>query len=203
MVESATRSVPTHKAAAWLKLLPPATRFSFNGDATARAAVIPLWGAEFSEEACRANVYSTRATLWLGPDEYLLLDTTAVPAAGNVSATRAIVATNSSTGSPDSSAALFDVIEGALSGIPHALVDISHRQFALEVRGPQAGVILNGACPLDLNLSEFPVGMCTRTVFAKADIVLWRARADVFHVEVWRSFAGYVTGILTEIASGL
>jgi sarcosine oxidase subunit gamma len=82
-------------------------------------------------------------------------------------------------------------------------VDISHRQFALEVSGPNAATILNGACPLDLDVSEFPVGMCTRTVLAKADIVLWRKREDVFHLEVWRSFAGYVSGILTEIAAGL
>jgi sarcosine oxidase subunit gamma len=42
--------------------------------------------------------------------------------------------------------------------------------------------------------------MCTRTVFSKADIVLWRTQLDEFHVEVWRSFAGYVTGLLREIA---
>jgi sarcosine oxidase subunit gamma len=79
-------------------------------------------------------------------------------------------------------------------------VDISHRQFALELCGPHASAILNGGCPLDLDPGEFPVGMCTRTVFAKADIVLWRTRSDGFHVEVWRSFAGYVGGVLAEIA---
>ena len=89
----------------------------------------------------------------------------------------------------------------ALAGTPHALVDVSHRQFALEISGPHASVILNGACPLDLDLGEFPVGMCTRTVLAKADIVLWRTREDAFHLEVWRSFAGYVTGVLAEIAA--
>jgi sarcosine oxidase subunit gamma len=52
-----------------------------------------------------------------------------------------------------------------------------------------------------LDLSAFPVGMCTRTVFAKADIVLWRTTETVFHVEVWRSFAGYVTGLMSEIAA--
>ena len=61
--------------------------------------------------------------------------------------------------------------------------------------------MLNAGCPLDLDLAEFPVGMCTRTVFAKADIVLWRTRADAFHLEVWRSFAGYVAGLLAEIAT--
>lgn len=189
MVELATRRAPSPKAAAWLRVLPPATRFSFNGDAAARVAVTPIWEAGFSEEACRANVSSTRATLWLGPDEYLLLD----------SAVTATAPTRPGTGS----AALFDSLENVLSGIPHALVDISHRQFALEVSGPNAATILNGACPLDLDLGEFPVGMCTRTVLAKADIVLWRKREDVFHLEVWRSFAGYVSGILSEIAAGL
>jgi sarcosine oxidase subunit gamma len=43
--------------------------------------------------------------------------------------------------------------------------------------------------------------MCTRTALAKADIVLWRMHETEFHVEAWRSFAGYVTGLLREIAS--
>jgi heterotetrameric sarcosine oxidase gamma subunit len=30
--------------------------------------------------------------------------------------------------------------------------------------------------------------------------VLWRTETDTFHMEVWRSFAGYVTGLLAEIA---
>jgi sarcosine oxidase subunit gamma len=43
--------------------------------------------------------------------------------------------------------------------------------------------------------------MCTRTVLAKADIVLWRIADDVFHVEAWRSFSGYVGALLAEIAA--
>jgi sarcosine oxidase, subunit gamma len=42
--------------------------------------------------------------------------------------------------------------------------------------------------------------MCTRTVLAKAEIVLWRISQDVFHVEVWRSFADYVSRFLAEVA---
>ena len=96
--------------------------------------------------------------------------------------------------------AIDTALKRALSEVPCALVDISHRQFALEVSGPHAAAILSGGCPLDLDLGEFPIGMCTRTVFAKADIVLWRTRGDAFHLEVWRSFSGYVTGLLCEIA---
>jgi len=157
--------------------LPPAARWVLHGGAQARTLAAPVWGVGFSEAACRAMRSGARATLWLGPDEYLLLDL----AAQDASATAA-------------------AIEDALRDAPHALVDVSHRQFALEVSGPHAEVILRGACPLDLHISQFPVGMCTRTVLAKADITLWRTRADAFHLEVWRSFAGYAGGLLHEIA---
>ena len=184
MVDQAQRRVPAVPALEWLTSLPPATRFVFHGGAAARVVAHSVWGVAFSEEACRANAHTSRATLWMGPDEYLLLDL-----AGGDSSAGAAATT------------LFDALEGAMADVPHALVDISHRQFAIEMTGPHAATILSGACPLDLDLAQFPVGMCTRTVLAKADITLWRTRADAFHLEVWRSFAGYVTGVLTEIAA--
>jgi sarcosine oxidase, subunit gamma len=184
MVERVQRRMPALPSVEWLAGLPPATRFAFHGGAAARAAAHPVWGVAFSEEACRANANSTRATLWMGPDEYLLLD---------------FAGDEPNGGQP--SAGAFDALEGAMADVPHALVDISHRQFAVQVHGPHAATILSGACPLDLDLAEFPVDMCTRTVLAKADITLWRTGADAFRVEVWRSFAGYVSGVLTEIAA--
>ncbi len=159
-----------------MRMLPPAARFIFQGDATARAKLAPVWGAPFSPVACRATTAGNRATLWLGPDEYLLFERARDSAFG-ISAAR-----------------------DALGDLPHSLVDISHRQVALEVSGRNAETILNGACPLDLSLEAFPVGMCTRTVFSKADIVLWRTAAETFHIEVWRSFAAYVVALLKEIA---
>ncbi len=173
----ADRSLPSVQQTPWMKALPPAMRFILHGDARVRAAAAPIWGVDCAEESCRARVQGSRAALWLGPDEYLLI------------------------GADDEARdALFSLLEAALGHVPHALVDISHRQFALEVSGPHAATILSGACPLDLDLAEFPIGMCTRTVLAKADIVLWRTRDDAFHLEVWRSFSGYATGLLREIA---
>jgi sarcosine oxidase, subunit gamma len=87
-----------------------------------------------------------------------------------------------------------------LSGQRHSLVDISHRQLALQIEGAEASALLNVGCPLDLDLSAFPVGMCTRTILGKADVVLWRTGARQFHLEVWRSFADYVVAFLSEAA---
>jgi len=80
-------------------------------------------------------------------------------------------------------------------------VDISHRDAAIEVSGPRAAWVINAFCALDLHLPVFPVGMCTRTVFGKAQILLWRTSADTFRIDVARSFAPYVWGCLEE-ASG-
>jgi sarcosine oxidase subunit gamma len=68
------------------------------------------------------------------------------------------------------------------------------------LRGPQAATLLSAGCPLDLDDSAFPVGMCTRTVLAKAEVVLWRTGAEAFRIEVWRSFVAYVSQFLAEAA---
>ncbi|HEX4173742.1 MAG TPA: sarcosine oxidase subunit gamma family protein [Acetobacteraceae bacterium] len=78
-------------------------------------------------------------------------------------------------------------------------VDVSHRETALRVSGPCAAWALNAFCALDLHPSAFPVGMCTRTVLGKAEIVLWRIDADEFRIEVARSFAPYVWACLEEV----
>ena len=179
MAEATLRRPPQLSAADWLKTLPPAGRWVLHGDAQARALAATVWGVGFSETACASLRNGPRATLWLGPDEYLVLDLAL---------------------QGESELAAAASLEVALRETPHALVDVSHRQFALEVGGPHAEAILRGACPLDLDISRFPVGMCTRTVLAKANITLWRTREDAFHIEVWRSFAGYVGGLLLEIA---
>ncbi len=172
---TATRQAATLTACTLVRPLPPATRHILRGGPQVMTAAGSALGLIISDAVCRAAVNGDQAAaLWLGPDEQLLL-------------------------SPES-ADLAATLAPALCGLPHSLVDVSHRQIALEVAGPHAAAVLNTGCPLDLDLGAFPVGMCTRTVFAKAEIVLWRTGADVFHVEVWRSFASYLTEFLAEVA---
>jgi sarcosine oxidase subunit gamma len=176
MADAATADHPAVPTTPWLRLQPAAARFSFRGNAAAQAAAGAAFGLAFPATACRAATSATRAALWLGPDEQLLL---APPEEGE--SVRAAMA-------------------AALAGRPHSLVDVSHRQVAVELKGPRAAWILNAGCPLDLDLAAFPVGMCTRTVFLKAEITLWRTAPDHFHVEVWRSFTDYLVGVLREVA---
>jgi sarcosine oxidase subunit gamma len=132
-----------------------------------------------SDTACRSASNGKWAALWLGPDEQFVL----APVADGE--------------------AVAGQLRAALSALPHSLVDVSHRQIAIEISGPTAHTLLSAGCPLDLHLGSFPPGMCTRTILGKADIVLWRTGADSFHVEVWRSFADYVTRFLAAASREL
>lgn len=173
----AVRQPPKVMACALVSLLPTISRYVLRGGPQVMTAAGASLGLEISQAACRAVVNGEVAALWLGPDEQLLLG----PDGLDLAATLA----------------------GVLRELPHSLVDVSHRQTAVQVSGPQAAVLLNAGCPLDFDLSAFPVGMCTRTVLAKAEIVLWRTGAEDFHLEVWRSFAAYVTEFLAEVAREL
>jgi sarcosine oxidase, subunit gamma len=162
----------------WLRELPGAARFVFQGGAAAQSAAGALWKVAFPQTACRAISRGSRAALWLGPDEFLLWD-----------------AQPSST---DTAAQVLKLQQDHACSV----VDVSHRQIGWEISGKFAETILSGACPLDLCIEHFPVGMCTRSILAKAEILLWRRQTEIFHLEVWRSYAPYVTALLAEIASG-
>ncbi len=91
-----------------------------------------------------------------------------------------------------------NVAAAALAGLPHSLVDVSQRQIGLEISGSLAARALSAGCPLDLR--NFAEGRATRTMLAKAEIVLWGRGPERFHVEVWRSFARYAACFLVEAA---
>jgi sarcosine oxidase subunit gamma len=163
----------------WLETPASTARLSFRGNSAAIAAASTAFGVPLPTEACRAATVGTRSALWLGPDEYLLI-------------------------APESERlAIIQGVARDLAAHPHSLVDVSHRQNALIVKGPHAVWLLESGCPLDLDLSRFPVGMCTRTLFEKSEIMLWRTGTDTFHLEVWRSFMEYVIALLTETAHEL
>ena len=155
-----------------LKPLAPGGRFVFRGRPQSIAAAEKAFGLALPEEACTAAISGERAALWLGPDEWLLL----FPAAER-----------------DTIDASFREVLGEL---PYSLVDVGERQVAREIEGSQAATLLNCGCPLDFDVG--PIGFCSRTMLGKTEIVLWRKGPALFHIEVWRSFAGYVDLLLAE-----
>ncbi len=76
------------------------------------------------------------------------------------------------------------------------IVDVSHRTSGIRLDGPCAAQCLNAFCALDLDI--FPEGGCTRTLFGKAEIILWRLPEQSFHIEAARSFIPYIWACLEE-----
>ncbi len=168
---------PAFPTTARVKLVPAGvlTRFNFRGPRAAADAAGAAFGTPLAPDACRATSKDGRAALWLGPDEWLLI---------------------ARDGEAET---LFDALEAAVSE-PHSLVDVSHRNSGFVISGPRAADTLAAGNPLDLDAKAFPVGMCTRTLVGKAEVVLWRQASDRFHIDCWRSFAPYIQAYLGEAA---
>lgn len=169
-IASAIRNIPS----ATLALLPNTTKLVFRGRRAAADVAGRAFGVALPREACRFSEKGDRTAYWCGPDEWLLQAGGEVPAA------------------------LFAGLDAALAGQSCSLVDVSHRSDVIALSGPGAAYILNHGCPLDLSLQAFPVGRCTRTIFGKATIMLSRPAPEIFHIDVWRSFARYVWQLLDE-----
>jgi sarcosine oxidase subunit gamma len=152
-----------------LETLPPLTRHVLRCREQRIADASQLLGLDLPRSAYGTASHADRHALWLGPDEWLIL-------------------------APEPFAATAD----AWAAIGASFVEVSDRQVALQLSGADADICLAGGCPLDLALPAFPIGACARTVFHKAEIIVWRTGSSRFQVEIGRSFAPYVTRLLSE-----
>jgi sarcosine oxidase subunit gamma len=154
-----------------LATLPPAHRISLRAPEASVATLSEALGLVLPQKPKTSASKDSRTALWLGPDEWLVIDEKSDPleACAGVEAL-------------------------------HSAVGISHRNVAISVAGPGAANTINAGCPQDLSLAAFPVGACSRTILGKVEIVLLRTGDDAFRVECWRSFSDYVFTFLDEAA---
>jgi sarcosine oxidase subunit gamma len=155
-----------------LAILPPAERISLRAPEASIASVSRALGLTLPQKPKTSGSKGDRTALWLGPDEWLVID----EAGGDL------------------------VADCAKAKALRSCVDISHRNVAIAVTGACAAATINSGCPQDLSLEAFPVGACSRTVLGKSEIVLYRTAVDAFRVECWRSFSDYVFTHLSEAA---
>ena len=154
-----------------LATLPPARRISLRVPAASVDSLSRAIGLALPQKPKTSASKDSRTALWLGPDEWLIIDDANDP---------------------------LDACTGVEA--LHAAVGISHRNVAISVSGSAAANTVSAGCPQDLSLVAFPVGACSRTILGKAEIVLLRTGEDTFRVECWRSFSDYVFTFLTQAA---
>lgn len=155
-----------------LATLPPAHRISLRAPAASVAALSKALGLTLPEKPKTSASKGSRTALWLGPDEWLVIDDGANDPLQDCAGVEAL----------------------------HSAVGISHRNMAISVKGQGAENTVSAGCPQDLSLAAFPVGACSRTILGKSEIVLLRTGEEAFRVECWRSFSDYVFTFLTEAA---
>lgn len=158
----------------WASVTPaaPVRRLALRAPQESLAALSRALGLALPERPATSALAGARAALWLGPDEWLVIE----------------------EGEGDPAA--------ALSGVKafHSAVDVSHRDVGILVSGRGAEAALAAGCPRDLSAPAFPVGACARTVLGKAEVTVWRTAEEAFRVECRRSFGDYVFSFLAEAA---
>ncbi|MEM7214451.1 MAG: sarcosine oxidase subunit gamma [Pseudomonadota bacterium] len=178
MVEAAQRIHPLAKRVfggngVFLNPLEECERISLRADQDAMAGLGEKIGLSLPEQPRTSATSGEVAALWIGPDEWFI---TAPAGTG-----------------------LEEKLNTSDSGL-YSVVSIDHRNTGILVSGSNAVTALNSGSPRDLSLDAFPVGCCSRTVLAKAEIILWRTGEEEFRIECWRSFSDYVWKYLVDAA---
>ena len=139
------------------------------GEAARAPLALPL-------EPNTATEDGSRAALWLGPNEWLVL------------------------GPPCTGAEIVAELEAALAAVPHSVVDVSANRVALEVGGPGSKELLSAGCSLDLDpRGGWAPGRCAQTLLARVPVILHQ-RPQATAVLVRPSFAGYLVDWLIDAA---
>ena len=114
--------------------------------------------------------------LWLGPDEWLVLDFTSSPVA------------------------LASALRTALEGVHHSVVDVSANRVALVIAGRGRHELLAAGCALDLGRKAWRHGMCSQTLLARVPVVLVE-RYRFTGLLIRPSFADYLVDWFLEHAA--
>jgi sarcosine oxidase subunit gamma len=116
---------------------------------------------------------AARLAGWLGPDEWLVVtDVDAV--------------------------AVADHLEAAVGEEPGLVLDVSANRTVLELTGPQARLVLEKGCPVDLHPRAFGPGRAVATTLARVPVLLWQTGEASYRMLPRSSFADYVASWLLD-----
>lgn len=113
--------------------------------------------------------------LWLGPDEFLVVDASRRQLPGEA-----------------------DAAAAALGDRPGQVLDHSANRTTLELAGPSARAVLEKGCPFDLRDAALPVGAAVVTTLALVPVLLHRVGNDSYRVSPRSSFARFVAAWLVD-----
>lgn len=166
-----------------------------SAEGKALSGIIGLpWPGRHGEVAGSADGV---AILWLGPDEFLLVDpdeTVALPplAQWQHPAPGALVSLSTHPLTVRLSQELAD------SHSPGQVVDLSANRTTLELSGPSARAVLEKGCHVDLHPRAFGPGQAVSTALGPVQVVLWQTQDQTYRIMPRASFAEYTARWLLD-----
>lgn len=142
-------------------------------DKTIRDLAEKALGLPLAVKPNTATARGRKSTLWLGPDEWLLL---APPA-------------------------MADKLKKALQGHHTAVFDVSDSRTVISLSGPNARDVLKKGCGLDLHPRVFGPGQCAGSTLAMAHVLLHQTNTTAYRLFVHRSYAQYLWAWLEDAAA--
>jgi len=141
-----------------------------NAEETAfREGAASAMGVALPLKPCTISENGLVRVVWVGPDDWFIV------------------------GPSGQAEAIALRLREALSGIHHAVTDVSSGYTVLHLSGRPVRDVLAQGCPLDLHPRAFERGACAGSHFFKASIWLWQTdEAPVYELLVVRSYMDYV-----------
>ena len=141
-----------------------------NAEETAfREGAASAMGVALPLKPCTISENGLVRVVWVGPDDWFIVGP---------------------SGQPEAIALR---LREALSGMHHAVTDVSSGYTVLHLSGRPVRDVLAQGCPLDLHPRAFERGACAGSHFFKASVWLWQTdEAPVYELLVVRSYTDYV-----------
>lgn len=159
---------------------PPRGRIDLRGDAASpefMTAVAQVIGVEPPSMANTSRRKLGAATLWMGPDEWLIEVAAAVETE------------------------VAESLKYALSELHASVAIVGNGSVTLSLAGPRAVDVLAKGMTLDLDPDRFSAGCCARSLLAKAPALLHRPTDGLlYEITVARSFSDYASHWLRDAA---
>ena len=143
-------------------------------EAAFREGAASAMGVALPRKPCTISENGLVRVVWVGPDDWFIVGP---------------------SGQPEAIALR---LREALSGMHHAVTDVSSGYTVLHLSGRPVRDVLAQGCPLDLHPRAFRPGMAVTTTLARVPLILWQVRPDAYRLLPRSSFADYVARWLVD-----
>jgi len=141
-----------------------------------------ILGMILPNEACSTSSKEKISSLWLGPNEWLLVSNNEIPKESNTSELEQV---------------LFDNISKTNLG---AITNVTDHFTIFKLSGSNIFEVLSKGCPFNFSSDDFGDSKVVQTILNHIDVTIHRKSENDVDLYVRRSFAGYLWDWLKDSA---